>query len=471
MNLLIGKTRWHLGMVWNGFDTAPTTQDIKDEAAHYRSQYYALRLSDLATQAGFSRQSDITHHGFLAQFTHRGKTFSLAARLASAVAEPWFGVFDLGHGQYWYIAVRDGYSIMPDGDLVGSREEVDAAHEVHSGFNDWRQVEGDLGTLEELLAKIATQEDEGVIPKTPLVPIRSLGSGLTVGSGLGLDLGSRLGIHLRLSWLTAILTLGVVSVAGGTWYWQRLQEEQRQAQQAAQVKAAQAAQLANRALAPLAFALPNLWLTSCQATIFALPLTAHAWQLTQVSCVNESALVQWKIAPGATVKERPPGVLNSDASQISDSIPLFSLQSSTSPQDIAGRSNIAGISPSNIPPPGSLEANLLALRFISQSTGLSLDLASGPEKSQGVLPGQPSQSSPLKQVTNTVVAAGSQAVNQVVGGNAEPKELKSQTFALTSKVTPFGIDFSGVPGMRITKLSTNLTDDAGYKLEGTVYGY
>lgn len=454
MILQLGKTRWYLGMIWNGFDTAPTSTQIKEEAAHYGAKHYALRISDLATQAGFSQGTDLNEGGFFSQFTHSGKTFSLAARLASAVAEPWFGVFDLGNGQYWYIAVRDGYSILPDGDLVGSREQIDEVRDVHAGFNDWRQVEGDVASLEELLAKITAQEDEGTASKTALVRIRSLGS----------SAATHLGFRIPLSWKVISLVLASLGLMGAAWYWQTMQAAEQERQKVAQERAVQAQKLANQVLAPLAFPPPNLWLSACKEVLFALPLSSQAWQLASLSCVNDQALVQWRLAPGATVKERPQGILNSDGSQISQSIALAGLKSppasldSVSPDSTDSTGNA-------IAQPGTLETNLLALRFIAQSTGMSLDLASAPEKSQGVLPGQ--ASSQLNQVANAVIASGS----QVVSGGTMQKELKSQTFVLTSKAAPFGIDFSHIPGMRITKLSTNVTDDAGYKLEGSVYGY
>ena len=440
MILQLGKTRWYLGMIWNGFDTAPTSTQIKEEAAHYGAKHYALRISDLATQAGFSQGADLNEGGFFSQFTHSGKTFSLAARLASAVAEPWFGVFDLGNGQYWYIAVRDGYSILPDGDLVGSREQIDEVRDVHAGFNDWRQVEGDVASLEELLAKITAQEDEGSAPKTALVRIRSLGSSAS----------THLGIRIPLSWKVVSLVLASLGLMGAAWYWQQLQAAEQERQKVVQERAAQAQKLANQVLAPLAFPPPNLWLSACKEILFALPLSSQAWQLASLSCVNDQALVQWRLAPGATVKERPQGMLNSDGSQISQSIALAGLKSPPTSLDSVSPDS-TGNAIARITQPGALETNLLALRFIAQSTGMELQLASQVDQPGSALPGQ---ASPV------VMSAGNLAL----------KALPKRSFVLTSKVAPFAIDFSSVPGMRITKMNSSLNESDGWKVEGTVYG-
>ena len=410
MELQIGRVRWYLGMHWNAFDTAPNFAEIRSEAEHLGANRYALRVSELAVQAGFAKEP--LKHGSKLQ----GKVYSLAARLASAVAEPWFGVFDLGGGNYWYIAVRDGYSILPDGDVIGSSEEIELVRDSHSGFNDWKIVKGDLQTLEELLGTIAEQETSGAIPKAKLVVVNQLGAGTQ--------------LPLRR------IAIGVAAfcLIGGALYWQKIHDEQRAQMEAQKARASQAKAQADQALAPLASPLPNDWLKACQAKLLSLPLAKHAWKLSQVGCDEKTASAQWKLTPGATVKERPEGFLNPDGSQIDQS---FDLQFE-----------------SNEPPsqsPGPLEKNLLNLRFIAQSTGMELQLASQVDQPGSALPGQ----------TSPVVMSA---------GNLALKALPKRSFVLTSKVAPFAIDFSSVPGMRITKMNSSLNESDGWKVEGTVYG-
>lgn len=410
MELQIGKVRWYLGMHWNAFDTAPSFGEIRSEAEHLGADRYALRVSELAVQAGFAKEP--LKHGPKVQ----GKAYSLAARLASAVAEPWFGVFDLGDGNYWYIAVRDGYSILPDGDVIGSSDEIELVRDSHSGFNDWKIVKGDLQTLEELLGTIAEQESSGAIPKAKLVVVNQLGAGTQ--------------LPLR----RIAIGVSAFCLIGGALYWQKVQDEQRAQLAARQARVSQANSQTEKELAPLASPLPNDWLQACQEKLLPLPLAQHAWKLSQVSCEEKTASAQWKLTPGATVKERPKGVLNPDGSQVDQS---FDLQFASNER------------PSQSP--GSLEENLLNLRFIAQSSGMDLQLATPVDQNATALPGQANSMGMLN-------------VNQTA--NVLPK----RGFVLTSKVAPFAIDFSTVPGMRIAKLNSSLGDADGWKLEGTVYG-
>lgn len=410
MELQIGKVRWFLGMHWNAFDTAPSFGEIRSEAEHLGANRYALRVSELAVQAGFAKNQSVR-----ATKSH-GKSYSLAARLASAVAEPWFGIFDLGDGNYWYIAVRDGYSILPDGDVIGSSDDIELVRDAHSGFNDWKVVKGDLQTLEELLGTIAEQEIAGSIPRSKLVVVNHLGAGV------------------QLPWRRIAIGVSATCLIGGAVYWQMLQDEQKARVIAEQTRLTQAKAQANQALAPLASPLPNEWLKSCQDKLLPLPLAQHAWKLSQVTCADKAAHVIWKLTPGATVKERPEGLLNQDGTQVEQTIELE-----------------FGKSVQPVQSPGSLEANLLNLRFIAQSTGMDLQLANQAEKPAAVLPGQTSPAGML---------SGIQAANV----------LPKQSFVLASKVAPFAIDFSSVPGMRITTLNSALGDADGWKLEGTVYG-
>ena len=421
MILQLGKTRWYLGMQWNAFDTAPNFSEIKAEAQHYGANLYALRISELAVQAGFAYDRD----GNLSKKSN--KTYSLAARLASAVAEPWFGMFHLGDGVYWYIAVRDGYSILPDGDIIGTAQEIDEVRSAHAGFKDWKSVEGDLSALNELLANIAQREATGVVAKSKPVPVNVIG------------------VSKALPWRGITVGLVCAGLVGGGFYWHALQKEEQARIHAAQALAAQQQKLADQALAPLHAPMPNHWLTACKDAIYALPLTKSGWRLASVDCQNSEALAQWKLAPGATVKSRPEGALSSDGTSISQILPLSFGVSATS---------ATGQNGSSIEPPGTLQSNLLALRFIAQSTGMSLELTTPTDTAANSLPGQ------ISQVAQQVSNAASQV-----------KQLQKQSFTLVSATAPFSIDFTSVPGMRMNHLTSSLVDSAGYKLEGMVYGY
>ena len=417
MILQLGKTRWYLGMQWNAFDTAPNFSEIKTEAAHYGANLYALRVSELAVQAGFAYDQDAS----LSKKSN--KAYSLAARLASAVAEPWFGMFHLGNGVYWYIAVRDGYSILPDGDMVGTAEEIDEVRSAHAGFKDWKSVEGELDALNELLANITQREGAGTVAKAKPVSVNAIGA------------------SKALPWKGVAIGMVCAGLVGGGLYWQAVQKEEQVRIDAAQLLATQQQKMLDQALAPLATPMPNSWLAACKETLFSLPLTQSAWQLVGVDCQNSEAGAQWKVAPGATVRNRPDGALSSDGSSVSQTLPL------------SFKPNTAEGSPS-IESPGTLQSNLLALRFIAQSTGMSLEITAPTDSAANTLPGQISQ-----------------VAQQVSNSTSQVKQLQKQSYVLISITSPFSMDFASAPGMRISKLSSSLVDSAGYKLEGMVYGY
>lgn len=419
MILQLGKIRWLLGMHWDAFDTAPSIGEIKREAQSMGANMYALRISDLAVQAGYF--SDMGEAS-----TKRGsRLYSLAARLAGAVAEPWFGVFDLGDNQYWYIAVRDGYSILPDGDVVGSLDDVESARQNHAGFNDWKKVEGGIETLESLLEEFTKQELANGIKKIKLVPVEYFGQKTIAYAKWG-------GI-----------AAGACVVVGGILFWQ-YEEHRKQEQIAlAQERVRLVTQEQTRALAPLASPLPNVWLSACKEVLFTTPIVQFAWQLSSVNCSATNATLEWKLAPGATVKYRPEGALSADGALITQTITLDAERLANNPPK---------------EPPGLLVENLEALRFIAQSTGMTLDLVAG--EAQGTnLPGQ------LTNATNAAVGVANNAI-----GNT-PQKLKNQAFRLTNKSSPFAIDFDSVQSLRLSKITSSLTTDKGWEVEGVVYGF
>lgn len=425
MILQLGKNRWFLGLRWDAFDTPPTFSDIKAEAQLLAANHYALRISDLAVQVGYcSIEQD--------QPRQKGsKAYSLAARLANAVAEPWFGIFDLGDNQFWYIAVRDGFSILPDGDIVGTIEQIEHARDAHAGFNDWKSLEGNLDTLNELLGNIGTRENSGELAKAKLVPVVPIKSQGTI---------------YRKSLLFSLATAAII---GLTYYAWHLHELEASRKMAAAQEAAKARALASQTLAPLMKPTANQWLSACQGQLFLAPLSKFAWQLSRASCTESAAQLTWKLAAGATVGMRPEGVLNTDGTLISQSINLIFDEA-------------AKVSAQNPITPGALAENLLALRQIAQSSGLSLELvaSNGPSNN---LPGQ------IAQLPDQLSTQASQVLNSA--GIAVNKPLQKQSFSITSSVAPFAIDFSSVPGMRVSSLNTNLADSSGWKLEGTIYGY
>lgn len=78
---------------------------------------------------------------------------ALAAAAADIREEPWVGMFCLDEAEdlWWLVAVTEGQSIIPNGDVVGTREEIEAARLKIQGLRPWTFEEGDLNDLAALL--------------------------------------------------------------------------------------------------------------------------------------------------------------------------------------------------------------------------------------------------------------------------------------------------------------------------------
>ncbi|WP_321959256.1 type 4b pilus protein PilO2 [Burkholderia cenocepacia] len=76
---------------------------------------------------------------------------SLAATIADAHPQPWVGRFRLEDGREWLIAVHEEHGILPDGDLIGSVEEIDLAIGRFGAESEWTQVSGTIDDLADLV--------------------------------------------------------------------------------------------------------------------------------------------------------------------------------------------------------------------------------------------------------------------------------------------------------------------------------
>lgn len=231
------------------------------------------------------------------------RLYSLAAMLADSKKQPWLGIFKIDEEQdlWWYIAVRDGHAILPNGDIVGGREEIIAARESHSGYRDWTFIEGpNIGFLESLIAQIDERP----------TPVKSL-------------IGNQ-----HLPKLVAAVMVGASAVAGGGyWWWQQQQQAEAAARQAAmermRAQLGQASPTAKPATFTPAVAMPspNEMLRACGQAID-LPLSQDGWAFENVLCNTAQATVVWARGSGATVDFRPPGDLSADGEKVTQTISL-----------------------------------------------------------------------------------------------------------------------------------------------------
>lgn len=392
----IGKRRWLAGMTWSSFEDAPNKEELQEDAQRLGSSWASVRISESAIQAGFCAPIDNAQHP--------SKLFSLAAMLADSREQPWLGIFKIEDGVWWYIAVRDGHAILPDGDVIGGEAEIHAARDRHSGYTDWKYIEGDLALLEELIDDIEAKP----------TPVRSLASG-------GLPSVSLI--------VAAVLLLSAVS--GGYWWWshkQQLLENERQVAMARM----RAEMMAGKVAVPVSSPLlttppPNEWLAACSNAVMDLPMSHDGWSLQDVSCIKTVATIHWVRKDGATVANKPGGSLSVVGDTVDQVIPLVGLPAHGSNNAI------------------DLAAAKLVLRAWAQAAAFDLTM-----KDAGPVP---------------VLPGAAPGANQNTAGvQAGPP---STSFALETPISPFGMDMSSIPGLRIVGLKSTIK---GWQIEGQLYG-
>ena len=164
---------------------------------------------------------------------------------------------------------------------------------------------------------------------------------------------------------------------------------------------------------------PQAWLAACRDSIEALPVSYDGWVLSAIACEPGGVSVGWARGIGATVAQHPPGGISLDGNTITNTIPLPAL--SPGPDDARG-----------------LDAGALALVALLQPLAVQPQITAPPPQT---LPGQTQPSGPV--VT------------------------PSQAVSFTSPLPPWEIDFSGVPGLRLTSIQYT---DSGWIVQGSLYG-
>lgn len=389
----IGKRHWLAGMTWRSFEDTPNKEELKEDAHNLGASWVCVRNGRTAIQAGFCATID--------EAKQPSKFFSLAAMLADSRQQPWLGIFKIEEDLWWYVAVRDGHAILPDGDVIGGQAEIYAARERHSGFTDWKYIEGDIADLDELIKSIGEKP----------TPVRSLTGGFLPSFPVA---------------MVVSLVVLACAMGGGYWWWQQKQlaEEQERAAAMAKMRAQLAAgQPVVVAPSPLLTTpQPNEWLRACGAELHQLPLSGDGWALGQVACDTASATVRWHRKDGATVANRPEGVLSPSGEFVDQVIQLRGLSAQGPDSAI------------------DLPAEEIALRAWAQAAMFTLGISS------------PTVAPPLPGTTPTAAA---------------PPPRPQRNISLDILISPFDLDLSSIPGLRLNSLKTT---ENGWHIEGSLYG-
>lgn len=401
--ITIGKQSYLAGLTWRSLDEQPDKDDLRTEAKALSADLYALRpVTPEIIQAGFCATP------VLDPKTRFGKTISLAATAAGILKEPWLGIYQISDNLFWYIAVRDSHTILPDGDVIGTREEVDEAWSRHAGYKDWNQVEGNLADLIALLDQ--ARAIKGPYSKPVYIkPLYSKPIPPAVYIGIAVTL----------------------TLAAGGAYWfhtYNLQKEQAIAAQLAAARAALSQKKPPVILPPavLAQPLPDEWLAACRKTIGSTPLAQYGWTLISATCAETSATLEWKRTELATVAQHPDCRLSNDGNTCIGVLPIDIKMEGPDNRD-------------------TMPAARVSFQTWAQTRYLDVQLNTDSKPEAKSLPGAPAPAA----------------------DPSLPTIAPQGTFSLSLPYPPEGLQLDSVPGARLTSLKFDLEK---WEMAGVLYG-
>lgn len=366
-----GGRKWVAGLVWRSFAKHPSRSEYREDARALGADWFVLRKTAEVTQTGFCGAIP----GNKPQ-----QLYSLAAAIAEEHPHPWRGIFKLSDKLWWYIAVRDGQAILPDGDVVGTHADILAALAHHDAYGDWHTFDG---TIDDLVPLLEVAQKTARLP--PLKSVKPVPL-------------------WRSPW--PIILIAILAVIGFALY----QHHQHMQRVAAQRRMEAFLRAQQQTLSPLATtSQPDAWLSACGDVIEPLFISQNGWLVSNVSCTYNQATIIWERLANATVGTRPPGTLSEGGNKVVQSYSLARLPD--------GQDKMQDYTSADI-----------ALYDLLQ-----------PINVQAVI------SRPVR----------------------EPNQFYfTQNVNFTLPISPFGIDFNSVPGLRITSLRWT---QAGWLLSGEIY--
>lgn len=390
----IGKSKrqWLLGAVWYREAEKLDKETLKDEAEKFSTPLVCNRESESVIQNGFSDKIDGV----------KGDIYSLAAFMADAKEQPWLGIFEIADDLFWYIAVRDDHAILPDGDIVGDRQTVDAQRASHAGMGHWNFVEGDLDDLQKLMAEVKTKAT--LFKDVNATPLPLLNTIVAVLGAVAIVVGCYFAIDSYQATKLAII---------------RAAEQTKRDKLVTEHDMRDEAERKNAPSPVMLAANPTLFLSVCGDVLMHARLSIDGWTLSKVGCDDKQAFLLYKRMEGATVFHRPEGFLFEDGEQIE--------------QDVAFSIPASGVNDSI-----KIGTAITLMFGFAQSSSYKLQISLA-------------RNVPKDAEKATAVSL----------------EQPHADFTLTSPSAPFNIDFSSVPGLRITSV---LQEGSDWTLKGVVYG-
>ena len=137
------RTPFAAGLSWRHEDTRPKAKALR-ALSFEKGRWGVVRETSAGTiQVGFCKPIN--------GVTSPSKLRSLAAMVADQHPQPWMGRYRIAENRYWYIAVRDGQEVIPDGDRIGTAADVDRIRDQHRELGEWTtDLEGTIDDLAEM---------------------------------------------------------------------------------------------------------------------------------------------------------------------------------------------------------------------------------------------------------------------------------------------------------------------------------
>lgn len=285
---------WVMGMQWLTYDEVMSRGNLRAESADLSSPWYALRVNESVFQCGYCPAID--------GIARPKKLASLAAMLADVRQQPWLGIFDLGEGLWWYIAIRDHYAVQLGGDVVGTADEIEAAARAHQGFGGWKREEGDFQKLTDLV-------NEAIAKRTKRTRVHSFAVS-------------------RIDPVPVAMTVGAVAVAAAVgllayhFHAQRVLEEKRQQFLGAEARKAASERVPDAHAILMHTPAPSQWIQACGNSIKTVGYSQNGWLISETSCSDSMLSVKFERGPGATVADAPIGTISADGNSDVKLIPI-----------------------------------------------------------------------------------------------------------------------------------------------------
>lgn len=272
INLPATRGGFAVGLSWRHEDNKPKRRALRGRAEALDARWAIVHRTRTGHfQAGFCAPI---------RGVKSGQVKPLAALVADSHPQPWFGIYKLDADLYWYIAVRDGQEILPDGDKVGTLAEVTAAHQGHLRHGEWQDFSGTARDLAQIVRM--AQRPQSLLDKIVMRARRSH------------RLTNIYGEQQRFfGGLLGAVAIGTLAIAGYKWQAQHQIETQRSAALTRQLaqQALLAAQDAKHHVQPWTQQpLSSALIAACAAAWHSQDLASDGWDLSSWSCKLDSEL-------------------------------------------------------------------------------------------------------------------------------------------------------------------------------------